>query len=62
MKNGTSQAVLVSDLLSGEGPHLGIAEAFVMQECSMCSAPVGEDAEFAADGYLCDACTSLFVA
>lgn len=56
MKNGTSQAVLVTDLFGGDGPYLVVAEAFVSQSCSRCAAAVDDDAQFAAEGFLCVAC------
>jgi hypothetical protein len=56
MKNGTSQAILVTDLVSGEGPYDFVAEAFLTQTCSRCLAPVTEETQFTIDGFLCVPC------
>jgi len=60
MRNGTSQAVLVGELLSGDGPHITIADDFVTETCSLCGAVATEDPSFTAQGYLCTACNDLF--
>jgi hypothetical protein len=57
MKNGTSQAILVTDLFSGDGPHDFVAEAFLTQTCSRCAAPASEETQFAFDGFLCASCS-----
>ncbi len=57
MKNGTSQAILVTDLFSGEGPYDFVAEAFLTQTCSRCLAPVTEETQFTFDGFLCVPCS-----
>ena len=59
MKNGTSEAVLVTDLFSGDGPYDFVAEAFVTQTCSRCASPVGDEAQVSADGFLCVSCGDL---
>ncbi len=61
MKNGTSQAVLVSEMLSGVGPHLAIADDFVEETCSLCTMATGDDVAFSSNGFLCAACGDLFV-
>ncbi len=60
MRNGTSQAVLVGELLSGDGPHITMADDFVTERCSLCGAVATEDPSFTAHGYLCNACGELF--
>jgi hypothetical protein len=62
MKNGTSRAVLVRELLRGDGPFLTIADDFVAHRCGFCSQPVGEDPRFTADGYWCAACATALAA
>lgn len=59
MKNGTSQAVLVRDLLSGDGPFAPIADDFLSGMCTLCSQPVDHDYPFVADGHMCEACAAL---
>jgi hypothetical protein len=62
MKNGTSRAVLVGDLFHDDGPFLSVADDFVAMRCGFCSHPVGDDALFAPDGFLCSACATAFAA
>lgn len=60
MKNGTSQAVLVADLFSGDGPHGAMADAYLGQQCSHCAAPVGDEARLSLEGFLCVRCARVF--
>ncbi|MDJ0925068.1 MAG: hypothetical protein QNJ77_10945 [Acidimicrobiia bacterium] len=62
MKNGTSRAVLVGDLIRSDGPFSVIADDFVAQRCGFCSHPVDEDARFTLDGYWCSACATALAA
>ena len=59
MKNGTSQAVLVGELISGDGPHLPLADDFIAQRCSNCAVPGGDDLQFVQLAYLCADCAGL---
>lgn len=59
MKNGTSQAVLVRDLLSGDGPYAPIADDFLSGMCTLCSQPVEHEYPFIAGGYVCEPCADL---
>jgi hypothetical protein len=62
MRNGTSQAVLVGDLFSGEGPHLHVADDFVRQRCTSCSRDVSaDDAQLTEHGYLCAGCALVAI-
>ena len=36
MKNGTTPGILISDLMSGDGPHLEMAEHFLSRRCEIC--------------------------
>jgi hypothetical protein len=56
MSNGTRPAVLVSELLSGDGPFLRGAEDFVARVCTGCSSVVERDGMHYGDGYYCSAC------
>lgn len=60
MKNGASQAVLVRDLLSSEGPFAAIADDFVDDRCSVCAGPAGDDVRFLDAGFVCGECAPLF--
>lgn len=61
MKNGTSQAILVTDLFRGDGPHHRIADAYVAMRCSRCATPVSDDAHLSTGGFLCPRCAGLVV-
>jgi hypothetical protein len=56
MKNGTSRAVLVAELLSADGPYVTIADDFVMGRCSRCAHEVDDDVVFVPDGFYCGEC------
>lgn len=59
MRNGLGQAVLVTELLFDDGPHLGVAEDFVSERCSHCGQWQVEDMRFSVDGsFLCPRCMS----
>jgi hypothetical protein len=58
MNNGTSRAVLVSDLFRGDGPFIALAEDFVAMVCGLCGQPADAEARFTIDGFLCSACAS----
>ena len=63
MKNGLGQAVLVTDLLFDDGPHLLIADDFVDERCSLCCAMGSDDdMRFGAFGFLCPDCLALAAA
>lgn len=57
MKNGTNRAVLVGELLQGDGPYVAVAEDFLADSCSRCGLEAGTDAYFLAAGFLCSLCT-----
>ena len=58
MKNGASRAVLVSDLIHGDGPFLSVADDFVELRCGFCGHPVDDDARFTDDGFWCSSCAT----
>jgi hypothetical protein len=58
MNNGTSRAVLVSDLFRGDGPFTAMADDFVSMLCGFCGQPVDPEARFTIEGFLCSACAS----
>jgi hypothetical protein len=54
--NGTRPAVLVGDLLRGDGPFRRAADDFVTDTCSRCRDTVGRDGAHAGDGFYCSRC------
>ena len=58
MKNGTSQAVLVRDLLTSDGPHESIADDFIAGRCTLCERPVEHERPFTFFGHLCEGCVA----
>jgi len=56
MTNGTRPGVLVHELFSGDGPHIGVAEDFLTNRCTSCSRVVGRDGIYHDAGYLCTPC------
>jgi hypothetical protein len=58
VKNGTNAAVLVSELLAGDGPAADLAEDFVALRCSDCSRCDLDDMRFDFGGFLCGLCGS----
>ena len=58
MKNGTSAAILVTDLLTADGPAAAIADDFIAWRCSSCTRRGDDDMRFGVMGYLCTRCGS----
>lgn len=56
MKNGTNRAVLVSELLTQDGPFVDVADDFIVGRCSRCGQDAGDDVYFMTDGFLCEPC------
>jgi hypothetical protein len=61
MKSGTNRAVLVTELLTHDGPFVVIADDFVAARCSRCGGEAGDDAYFLEAGFLCGPCVRLVV-
>jgi hypothetical protein len=59
MSNGTRPAVLLRDLLAGDGPHHDLADRFVAGRCIRCGAKVGDPRQDGADRSLCDECSTV---
>ncbi len=59
MKTGTSAAILVTDLLTADGPAAAIADDFVALRCSACAIEGEIDMAFLRTGYLCAYCGAL---
>jgi hypothetical protein len=59
MTTGTARAVLVYELLFGDGPHLAVADAFVSQVCMACNLVVEDKAQLSAAGFYCGPCSAL---
>lgn len=62
MKNGTSVAILVSDLLTAEGPYDRVADDFIEASCTTCGAGDLSELRFRNGGFLCDPCAGALVA
>jgi hypothetical protein len=62
MKNGTNQAILLRDLLGGEGPYPSLADDFLDRRCSRCRGRVDDEARFYDRSYLCPECWRRVVA
>ncbi len=58
MPTGRSNAVLISDLLSSDGPHARIADDFVRARCTQCGQPVAHDPRYDEWGAYCADCWS----
>lgn len=58
MKNGTSSAILVRELFTGDGPHVLVAEDFVADRCTFCGQSAADGARFSEAGFVCDLCAS----
>ena len=56
MKTGTNRAVLIDELLWGDGPHEHIADAFVEQRCMRCDRNVEEGSHLGESGFYCAPC------
>jgi hypothetical protein len=56
MSNAARPGILVRELLSGDGPHVGVAEDFVTNTCTGCGRPVPRDGVHHEAGYLCTHC------
>ena len=56
MGNGTRPAVLITELLSGDGPFVRMAEAFLSSVCTGCGRSVPRDGTYHLDGYYCPVC------
>lgn len=56
MHTGRSNAILLADLLSQDGPHIRIADDFVRAVCAHCGQPLTDDPRFGEWGAYCAAC------
>lgn len=61
MSNGSRPAVLLSDLMSGDGPHRDLADRFVSGRCIRCGAIVREVRRETTDRGLCEDCATTQV-
>jgi hypothetical protein len=56
MSNGTRPGVLLTELLSGDGPFTAVAEDFVASICTSCGRTVDRHGVHDDRGYYCSAC------
>ena len=61
MKNGTNQAILLTDLLDGEGPFARLADDFVAGCCTRCRAMVDDEFRLHGRAVLCAECCRVVV-
>jgi hypothetical protein len=61
MSNGTRPAILLRDLLAGDGPHRDLADRFVAGRCIRCGMKVRDARREGADRSLCEDCSMLTV-
>jgi hypothetical protein len=59
MRNGLGTAVLVTDLLGGDGPHRVAADDFLAHRCSACGGRHLDDMRFGGPGFLCPRCLAV---
>ncbi|MDJ0790459.1 MAG: hypothetical protein QNJ71_01040 [Acidimicrobiia bacterium] len=58
MVNGRSNAILVSELLSSDGPHVRVADDFVRSRCTSCGEALTHDPRYGEWGAYCTGCWS----
>lgn len=56
MSNGTRPGVLLSELFSGDGPFVAVAEDFLASICTACGRTVDRNGVHDGRGYYCSAC------
>lgn len=56
MKNGTSTAILVTELLTAEGPYTRAADDFIDASCTRCGALDNDALRLIADELVCGGC------
>ncbi len=56
MSNGTRPGVLLSELFSGDGPFIAVAEDFVASICTACGRTVDRNGVHDERGYYCSTC------
>lgn len=56
MPPGHSNAILLSDLLSQDGPHQRAADDFVRAQCTVCGQPLAHDPRYGEWGAYCSSC------
>jgi hypothetical protein len=56
MSNGTKPGVLLSELFSGDGPYVAVAEDFVAAVCAGCGRTVDRNGVHDGRGYYCSTC------
>ena len=56
MSTGRSNTVLVSQILSQDGPHTRVADDFVRAQCAGCGSPLAHDPRYGEWGAYCTTC------
>ena len=58
MKNGTTPGILITDLMSGEGPHQASADNFLLRRCEVCGFRTRDQLVVENDRFQCESCIS----
>lgn len=61
-RSGTQPGLLLSELMSGDGPHLEMAESFVLRRCDQCGSRTTGELTIAGGGWHCARCLGHTVA
>lgn len=61
MRNGTHPGILISDLMSGDGPHRSMAEHFLKRRCEVCDSTTTGQLVIHGDRWHCADCVSAQV-
>ena len=56
MTGNTRPAVLLSEILTGDGPHQDLADYFLAAECAGCGGDVGRQGRIEDDRWWCLSC------
>ena len=58
MKNGTTPGILISDLMSGDGPHQASADHFLLRRCEVCGYRTNDLLIAIEERFHCESCVS----
>ena len=56
MPTGRSNTILITDLLSQDGPHTRVADDFVRAQCAHCGQPLDHEPRYGEWGAYCTGC------
>lgn len=61
-RSGTQPGLLLSELMSGDGPHQEMAESFVLRRCDQCGTRTTGELTTVGSGWQCARCLGYTVA